>query len=308
MIYIGVLTYNLSDNMGDWYQTAAALYFWWKHFSPTSTFKQWLEECVRTGAMEGHPILWINRDTISTLKKPEDCERVVTLMNGWWMYRKNPGSYEHRPGDEYNFPPPDFVHPLYVSFHVVYKEILTQTVVEHFKRHEPIGCRDMATTRFFQEKGVNAYFSGCLTLAFDLRDERLGTSPTIDYSGVRVFVEAPLSVDDRTSLYTCLTQVRRCNLSPTFIQESIQNMVNLLGATSVTTRRLHVWLPLLANGVTTTLWNEGTKREFQIGDKDRVETQTNRFEGLLELRDRLKMEEVKRTLSADVLARIKAAF
>ena len=309
MIYIGVLTYTYTHNMGDWYQAAAAMYMWWKHFNSPLTFQEFLETCLKTQRMGDHPILWINRDTMSTLVKPTDCEKIVMIMNGWWMYRQQtPATDAHRPGDTYDFPPPSFIEPLYVSFHLVYKEMLTPPVVEHLKRHEPIGCRDVDTMKHFQAAGIVAYFSGCLTTTLNLRDERIGFRSPVDYSEVRVFVDAPLKYTDKTCLYTTLTQSGGFNTDPKYIQESVQRMVNLLGAKSVLTRRLHVWLPLVANAVPATLWNEDTKREFRIGDPDRVPTQTNRFGGLLELQDETKMAYIKQTLTTDILSRMQRAF
>ena len=42
--------------------------------------------------------------------------------------------------------------------------MLDETSVAFFKRHQPVGCRDMSTVSLLRDKGVEAYFSGCLTL------------------------------------------------------------------------------------------------------------------------------------------------
>lgn len=39
----------------------------------------------------------------------------------------------------------------------------------YYKKHEPIGCRDWKTVRLFQSMGVEAYYSGCLTLTLPAR-------------------------------------------------------------------------------------------------------------------------------------------
>ena len=36
--------------------------------------------------------------------------------------------------------------------------------LEYLKEHEPIGCRDYYTVGLLKEKGIDAYFSGCMTL------------------------------------------------------------------------------------------------------------------------------------------------
>ena len=52
---------------------------------------------------------------------------------------------------------------------------------EYFKAHEPIGCRSPATAKAFMNIGVEAYFSGCLTLTLRLpKRERDGTIYAVD--------------------------------------------------------------------------------------------------------------------------------
>ena len=80
---------------------------------------------------------------------------ISIIMNHWWLWSRR------------HFPPSDCIKPLYVSFHLQYrlrnKEFLSEAVVQHFKKHEPIGCRDTSTAEFLKTHGIDAYFSGCLT-------------------------------------------------------------------------------------------------------------------------------------------------
>lgn len=74
------------------------------------------------------------------------------IANGWYMH-----SFE-------KFPPPDNIAPLYVSVHVAFDKLLAPPHVrEHFKKHAPIGCRDIKTQKLFLRWGIPAYYSGCLT-------------------------------------------------------------------------------------------------------------------------------------------------
>lgn len=80
---------------------------------------------------------------------------VKMIMNAWFMANPN------------NFPPSAKINPLYVSIHInskVKNGMTTPECIEHFKKHEPIGCRDEYTRDLLIAKGVDAYFSGCLTL------------------------------------------------------------------------------------------------------------------------------------------------
>lgn len=76
------------------------------------------------------------------------------LMNGWWMHNLD------------NFPPPENITPILISFHVA-NEILVEKNKHYFKKYEPVGCRDTHTVAIFRKYGIEAYFSGCLTLYFN---------------------------------------------------------------------------------------------------------------------------------------------
>lgn len=76
------------------------------------------------------------------------------IMNGW---------FTHQP---LNWPPSSHISPLFVAFHLnssAYKELLSDKSIEYFKKYEPIGCRDENTADALNKRGVDAYFSSCLT-------------------------------------------------------------------------------------------------------------------------------------------------
>lgn len=82
-------------------------------------------------------------------------EKVVIIMNGWYM---------HNP---VHWPPSDSIIPLFVAFHIntsVKEQMLSDESIQYLKKHEPIGCRDLFTVDCLKSKGIDAYFSGCMTL------------------------------------------------------------------------------------------------------------------------------------------------
>ena len=82
-------------------------------------------------------------------------ENSKMVMNGWYM---------HHPE---NWPPSEKITPLFVAFHMnsLAKEaMLRKESIEYLKKHQPIGCRDEKTRDALLENGVEAYFSGCMTL------------------------------------------------------------------------------------------------------------------------------------------------
>lgn len=105
----------------------------------------------------GDKYIFIERET--QLRKYAG-ESVKIIMNGWFM--DNP--------DE--FPPSDKIIPLFVAFHINklgLPGLVRKECIEYYKKYEPIGCRDTNTVKILKEKGVNAYFSGCLTLTLGLK-------------------------------------------------------------------------------------------------------------------------------------------
>jgi hypothetical protein len=56
------------------------------------------------------------------------------------------------------------IQPLFVSLHISNPGDVTQESIDYLKKYAPIGCRDLATRDFLLSKGVDAYFTGCLTL------------------------------------------------------------------------------------------------------------------------------------------------
>ncbi len=117
-------------NIGDYVQSYAAL-----QFLPNG----------------GTPVL-IDRENVD---KFQSNERVKTIMNGWWL------------GNPKNFPPTEAIHPLYVAFHLTPSAanlFFSPETIAHLKKYQPIGCRDIQTVRLMKERGIEAYYSACLTL------------------------------------------------------------------------------------------------------------------------------------------------
>lgn len=128
-IKYALLKYVYTNNIGDEIQSISA-----KRFLPRV-------DC------------YINRDNINEFN---DKENVKMIINGWFTH--NP---ENWPPQKSN------IHPLLISFHItkLYHETLTRPEsIRYFKKHEPVGCRDYHTAKLLRDKGVKAYFSGCLTL------------------------------------------------------------------------------------------------------------------------------------------------
>lgn len=120
----GILFANTS-NLGDDVQTIAQMQF----------------------IPKGSKTIIVDREHLNKEKR-----RCNVIMNGWWMH------------NDKNFPPNSNVNPLYIAFHIEKKGLVSPKAIKHYKKYEPIGCRDLHTMNLLTKKGVDAYFSGCLTL------------------------------------------------------------------------------------------------------------------------------------------------
>jgi lipopolysaccharide biosynthesis glycosyltransferase len=77
------------------------------------------------------------------------------ISNGWFMHRAYKG--------EVDFPYPENVNPIMISFHIQDAGVLNAEVAAHLKKLGPIGCRDWTTVYRLRDYGVPAFFSGCVT-------------------------------------------------------------------------------------------------------------------------------------------------
>ena len=135
---IGLLKYqnNKSEslfNIGDYIQSLAVMQF-----------------------IDDERFILIDRERLDEYKG----EDVKLVMNGWFMHCP-----EH-------WPPSGKIHPLFVAFHInssVDAYLLDCKSIDYLKKFEPIGCRDMRTLNILKSKGVEAFFSGCMTLTLGYR-------------------------------------------------------------------------------------------------------------------------------------------
>lgn len=189
----------------------------------------------------------VDRDDLAASAVPDG---TAVVMNGWWM------NYPER------LPTTGCrIDPLLTSIHVARSGVLSAngttvlSVLErpqtlaYLREHGPVGCRDHATVTLLRERGLDAYFSGCLTLTLAPR----AATPMPD---------SPVLVIDLPRRLTA--QVRRSSDRPVVVgtnwisprsatRERLlaarHRLLQIERAHAVVTTRLHVALPSLAMGV-----------------------------------------------------------
>ena len=105
-------------------------------------------------------LLLIPRDAIDKY----DGEPCLLPLQGWFGYF----------ADIFPLPWSKGITPFFSGFHLTsthgsHERFVERGLPELMRPFQPIGCRDCATMYFLRSQGLNAYFSGCLTLTFDKR-------------------------------------------------------------------------------------------------------------------------------------------
>ena len=94
------------------------------------------------------------------LNEFDDDKNVKLIMNGFYL-------------DDLNaWPPSKNIDPLLISMYFrtedeFKKVIFSQESKNYLNEFGPVGCRDIHTEKLLNENGIDAYFSGCLTLTLN---------------------------------------------------------------------------------------------------------------------------------------------
>jgi len=248
----GLMTYAYKRhfNVGDYIQSLAA--------------KQFLPEVHR----------YFNREHLNDYSGPS----TKVIMNGWFMHNQK------------SWPPSPDILPLFVSFHLSRKAaatVLNEKGVAYLKKYE-IGARDPSTLDLLNAKGINVFFSGCLTLTLgNTFRHQPGTQIYFvdvlfkpQFTGRRRRIIKKLFGDDITRSAKWIKHTYPSRMYKT--EESRFGLANHLlktyqQAKLVVTSRLHCALPCLAMGTPVVLVNGYISKE-QV-----------RFEGLEKLVNTVKI-------------------
>ena len=196
---------------------------------------------------------FIDRETIDSFTSSGG-EPVAVIMNAWYMWRK------------WNWPPSKYIYPLMVGFHYADHQLANQWYGspikyqflegiggDYLNAYGPVGCRDMFTLHHLQELGINAYFSGCITLTLPQMPEKPDKGQYICVVDTVKKVREKLhkELDGKIEVRD-ISQLRKRDeaLSWEERKEMVKELLTTYqNARCVVTRRLHCALPCLAMGV-----------------------------------------------------------
>lgn len=224
------------------------------------------------------------------------------IMNAWYMDIPE------------NFPPSKDIEPLYVSIHInstIVDKIFNPESIAHFKKFQPIGCRDFYTRDLLISKGIDAYYSGCMTLTLGETYKRNNVTDDVYFIDVMYdsmtlpeLIRQPLRfgkriLNGRAFEFTHRNKVLR----KYFEDELIENakfetqiipyisaeegfkladdfLKRLANAKLVVTSRIHTALPCLAMGTPVIFVNGGFKNKID----------NCRFDGLFDFFNRIDVD------------------
>lgn len=189
----------------------------------------------------------IDRESLDTFGFGRDQETVSVIMNGWFMYNK------------FNWPPAPSINPLLLSMHFSKRDyygvgdrFLDSIGGDYLRHYGPVGARDHATKELLNSKGIDTYYSGCLTLTLNMQESE-------QHSGEVILVD--LDKEDQNELKDLYPTVDFAEVThyvdPNEYQKipgrkRLENVENLLRryrkAKCVVTSRMHCALPCLALG------------------------------------------------------------
>jgi hypothetical protein len=114
----------------------------------------------------------INRDSLdrAPLKEPHMC-----IMSSWFVVKN------------YRKAPMPALDPVFFGFCLGRDELLDYEWRDYLKKHAPIGCRDMSTVTKLKAAGIDAFFTGCMTL---FMGRQFDAVPESERKGV-LFVDLP---------------------------------------------------------------------------------------------------------------------
>jgi hypothetical protein len=256
----GLFKYQRSVNLGDQIQSLAA-----RQFLPSVD-------------------VMIDRDDLPSFSGSEE---IRIIANGWYMH------------DSIGWPPAnDSLHPLFVSVHVAKEArefFKTFAMVAYLKRFQPIGCRDYDSCRFLRSLGVEAYFSGCMTLTLQNPLTERGSSILLVDCPAFVKECIPSSLHRHVELISheyskdLMVLKKACKALPINIEGLLLRRAEALleryrKARVVVSPRLHCVMPCLALG-TPVLFLPYNHEDIRFG-------------GLMELANSISLEELRKNPSA----------
>jgi hypothetical protein len=201
---------------------------------------------------------------------------VGILLNGWFKTNRA------------EWPPHPKLVPLILGFHIRLfqcPELISEASIDFFRRHQPIGCRDVYTTSLLKAEGVQAFTSNCLSLSLPRRfdDPTAQTEIFVVSRDERIKNHLPDAIGDYNfvSHYTGSTAYSTNLLLAQDVLETYRSRAKL-----IITTLLHCALPAIAMGIPIVVFLPLNDGAAHISDRER-------FSSLEELVHVYRLDEIE---------------
>ncbi len=207
------------------------------------------------------PTRYIDRDNEihSAPGLDEEIGPVGILLNGWFKTNRA------------EWPPHPKLVPLILGFHIKLfqcPEMISEASIEFFRRHQPIGCRDVYTQNILQAKGVQAFTSNCLSLTFPRRIDNPATQTEVFVVSRDETIKShlPHSIGPYTFV-SHYTGSRDFSANLVHAQELLETYRSR--AKLIITTLLHCALPAIAMGIPVVVFYPLNDMPAHISDRER---------------------------------------
>lgn len=229
----------------------------------------------------GNTELRINREGLHKFKKNTP-EEVKLICNGWFMTQPD------------HWPPSNDITPLFISMHISKAsksdtKMFSPEGIAYFKKYQPIGCRDNGTKALFLKHGIEAYYSGCMTLTLEKPEHILKNNKILLVDPFRTNYDEDYREHCLRSMiperYRKDVEYIEQKSAPGFTEDQrfklAENLLNEYAAAKlVITSRIHCALPCIAMGTPVYFINAGYH--------SMTEGLHDRFDGILNLLELIK--------------------
>lgn len=196
---------------------------------------------------------FLARDHLDKVMEP-----CIVSMNGFFM-------------GEPNWPPSPYVIPIFFAFHIApnwEKVICSSDGIRYLKEHQPIGCRDRGTVDILKKYGVDAYYSGCVTLTFDRRDESPKNGHVFIVGGAsKGFLQVVPKAIRNDAFLVNQSKIELPYFPHSTKQEMARQLLNTYRekAKLVITSKIHCAMPCLAMGIPVIfLYDKRKRNDYRV--------------------------------------------
>lgn len=178
-----------------------------------------------------------------------DCSSEAPVPPGTWLLAF--GWYMQSLFDlRWDFPLHPNLRPIFVSFHVNRRGLLTPPAIDYLRRHAPIGCRDWTTVYLLLGEGIPAFFSGCVSTTVDTLFAALPASRPSSVGLVDVrLTRAELATIDAGEFTHVREEVHERELAGNLDAAAAALGEYRVRCERIVTSRLHCYLPAVALGL-----------------------------------------------------------